>query len=203
MARGLGEYQKRVTSYGAYWKSKNNTATTDEHEKWGLPETFSSYIGGDYAGAIEAMQARDLQAGRDHEYTNGFDFYWCFTLKGQAHKYFYYGDEFNPDYKANMLAGAKAWTAVDPRPSLELIGLLESQDQEVVALVSDMMGKFWRSPADVKAMAEEAIGETIKQKALGEYLLSIADQLPASQPTTIEGWNQWWALIAAQGHGNN
>ena len=198
------EYEKRVSEFGAYCKGKNNPATTGEHEKWGLPETFSSFIGGDFEGALAAMQAGDLEANRDHAHTLGYDFYWCFTLKGQAHKYFYYGEDFKKAYYEKMKEAAKLWTANDPRPSLELIGLLDAADAQSRKAIEGILQKMWRSPKEVKAMAEQAMGEGHpNKKRFGQYMLSIVDRLPVTMPSSTKEWTAWWRLIAAFSEANS
>ena len=92
------------------------------------------------------MQVGDNQAGHDHAFTHGIDFYWCFTLKGQATKYFYYKPDLSPEYRQKMFDGAKAWTAEDPRPSLELVKLLESQEPEVVEAATAILSKIVAKP---------------------------------------------------------
>ena len=46
------------------------------------------------------------------------------------------------------------------------------------------------------------MGEEAKQqkhgnfKTFGNYMVSIADKLPATMLQTPEQWHQWWAIIA-------
>ncbi|MFW5869737.1 MAG: hypothetical protein ACOCVI_02445 [Planctomycetota bacterium] len=199
------DYRDRVAHFAHEHKGKASGKTTGEHEKWGLPDSFGAYIAGDHGEAIKAMQAPDNQGGSDHSWTKGMDFYWCFTLKGQAHKYFQYGDLFDRSYLDRMYQGAKIWTDDDPRPSMEVVLSLESNDEMVRKYAKTMLQKFWRSPAEVKKIADKAIAEGKanshhKNKIkFGEHMHSIANKLPASMPTTTEGWKTWWKLIAGGG----
>ncbi|MFP4107128.1 MAG: hypothetical protein ACLFVU_13730 [Phycisphaerae bacterium] len=190
-------YNKRVTNHGKAFKGKNNAATTGEHEKWGLPECFGSFIGGDFDGSVKAMQAGDAQGGTDHAWTKGIDYYWCFTLKGQAHKYHYYGEMFDPAYKKRMYEAAKIWTANDPRPSLELVLALDSPDKKAAEVARSILQKMWRNPEDIKKLAKAAIEEGHpNKKRFGEYMLKIADDMPTECPKTAEQWMDWWNKIA-------
>ncbi len=193
-------YRQRVTHYGKTYKGKNNAKTTGEHEKWGLPECFGSFIGGDFGGALKAMQAPDNQAGSDHAWTRGIDFYWCFTLKGQAHKYFYYGEAFDPGYYKKMTEGGKIWTAHDPRPSLELVLCLESPDEQTRKVARSILEKFWRSPEEIRKLAAAAKKEGHpNKKKFAAYMLSIVDEMPEKRPETREQWHDWWSRIADGG----
>ncbi|MFP4053784.1 MAG: hypothetical protein ACLFV7_07970 [Phycisphaerae bacterium] len=198
-------YRDRVNHYAKHYKGKANAKTTGEHEKWGLPENFGAYIAGDKDAAIKGMQATDNQAGSDHAWTRGIDFYWCFTLKGQAHKYFYYGDLFDKGYLNKMYKAATTWTSADPRPSLELVHCLRSEDAKVVATATKVLKEMWRSPEDMLKMADKAIAEGKanphhKNKiAFGEHLKRIADQMPDSTPGSYEEWMAWWKPIAQGG----
>jgi hypothetical protein len=143
-------------------KGKSNPRSQGEGEKWGLPDTFMAYVAGDRAEALAAMQTEDIESA-EHAHTQGIDFYWCFTLKGQMRKYFGFGDELSPEYRKRMFEGGKAWSATDPRPGLETILLFDSPDPEVrryaAAEMEKMTGEkhgedrdawrtFWKTYAD-------------------------------------------------------
>ncbi|NET73984.1 MAG: hypothetical protein F6K62_24520 [Sphaerospermopsis sp. SIO1G2] len=197
-------FHDKVHRFGQAFKGKSNARNDGEGEKWGLPETFGAFIGGSYDDALAAMQVEDGQATRDHAHTNGIDFYWCFTLKGQVPKYFYYKPDLDPAYRQRMFDGGKAWTAQDPRPSLELVKLLRSDDPEVVEAVQAILRKMWRSPEQVKAMGEEALKEQHRNfTSFGNYMIAIVDKLPATMPQTADEWHQWWATIAGLGVSKN
>ena len=89
--------------------------TAGENEKNYYPRAMAHALAGSEKDGLAALQAEDADGRRDHAHTEGIDFYWCFTLKGQVRKYFLFGDQLEPAYRKRMLAGAKAWTAEDPQ----------------------------------------------------------------------------------------
>ncbi|MEL4895895.1 hypothetical protein [Crocosphaera sp. Alani8] len=84
-----------------------------ENEKRSYPKAMLDFLAGNEKKAIAFLEQEDPQA-KQHQHTNGIDYYYCFTLKGQIRKYFLYGKFLDPDYKQRMFEGAKKWTQEDP-----------------------------------------------------------------------------------------
>ncbi len=93
--------------------TKIGGGTHGENEKNYYPTAMTAFLNGNRAAALKALQEIDNQT-HDHAHTKGVDFYWCFTLKGQVRKYFFFGQFLDPDYKQRMYDGAKIWTAEEP-----------------------------------------------------------------------------------------
>ena len=109
-------FQKRARhAIESLVKERIAGGTAGENEKNYYPRAMSHRLAGNAKDGLAALQAEDADGKRDHEHTEGIDFYWCFTLKGQVRKYFLFGDQLEPAYRKRMLAGAKAWTAEDPQ----------------------------------------------------------------------------------------
>jgi hypothetical protein len=85
-----------------------------ESEKDMYPRAMLAFLNGRRAEALKVLQSEDAQAKEDHAHTLGIDYYWCFTLKGQARKYFFFGQYLDPAYRRRMFDAAKIWTAEDP-----------------------------------------------------------------------------------------
>ncbi|MFP4056203.1 MAG: hypothetical protein ACLF0G_04975 [Candidatus Brocadiia bacterium] len=98
--------------------------TFQENEKAAYPRTMFAYLAGRRDEALAFLQAEDAQAGSDHRHTLGIDYYWCFTLKGQMRKYFYFGDVLERDYRKRMFRAAKIWTDADPLPRAGYVAIL-------------------------------------------------------------------------------
>ena len=84
-----------------------------ENEKPSYPRAMFDFLAGNEKKAIAFLQQEDPQAEK-HQHTDGIDYYYCFTLKGQIRKYFLYGKFLDTDYKQRMFEGAKKWTSEDP-----------------------------------------------------------------------------------------
>ena len=84
-----------------------------ENEKRSYPRAMFDFLAGNEEKAIAFLQQEDPQAEK-HQHTDGIDYYYCFTLKGQIRKYFLYGKFLDTDYKQRMFEGAKKWTSEDP-----------------------------------------------------------------------------------------
>ncbi len=135
-------FWERAEPLIAKFKGKANPLTTGEGEKWGLPNSILAYLAGDRDAALAAMQAEDNQSGSDHAHTKGIDLYWCFTLKGQMRKYFLFGEEFKPEYRARFKEAGKIWSAADPRPSFETILLFDDSNKALHAAAALAMEKM-------------------------------------------------------------
>jgi hypothetical protein len=84
-----------------------------ENEKQSYPRAMFDFLAGNRQKALAFLQAEDPQV-PNHAHTEGIDYYYSFTLKGQIRKYFLFGQFLNPAYKQRMFRGAKQWTAKDP-----------------------------------------------------------------------------------------
>lgn len=188
----------------AYWQRANallnkygketSEGTTGEHEKWSIPRNLLAFLNGNEAAAVKALQATDLEAGRDHRATEGIDFYWSFTLKGQMRKYFFLRDRMDKAYVEKMKKGAKTWTQRDPKPTMELVLALDHQDKRVrehaLKLLQEMRANLTEEAAE-KATNDEA------KAAIQAYLKS--DMAKADFGSDKDKWMQWWAFFSNRG----
>ncbi len=188
----------------AYWQRANallnkygtgtSEGTTGEHEKWSIPRNLLAFLNGNEAAAVKALQATDLEAGRDHRATEGIDFYWSFTLKGQMRKYFFLRDRMDNAYVEKMKKGAKMWTQRDPKPTMELVLALDHQDKRVreyaLKLLQEMRANLTEEAAE-KATNDEA------KAAILAYLKS--DMAKADFGSDKDKWMQWWAFFSNRG----
>ncbi|HEX8912744.1 MAG TPA: hypothetical protein VF796_10330 [Humisphaera sp.] len=109
------EFNARAAAAAKFWAGqKPRGGTYGENEKNFYPTAMWAVLTGNATTGLKALQENDVEA-KSHNYTNGVDFYWCFTLKGQTRKYFYFGDQLDPAYRARMKDGAAKWLATDPR----------------------------------------------------------------------------------------
>lgn len=108
-------YQDRARQVLAAWRDRKSGGTTfGESEKALYPAAMLAFLNGRTHEALKALQEEDNQARTDHAHTLGIDYYWCFTLKGQVRKYFYFGPHLDPAYRQRMFEAAKTWTEQDP-----------------------------------------------------------------------------------------
>ncbi|ACK66844.1 conserved hypothetical protein [Rippkaea orientalis PCC 8801] len=105
------ERAQQIINYYANWKSYGNNH--QENEKRSYPRAMFDFLAGNRQKAIAFLQREDPQA-KEHEHTEGIDYYYSFTLKGQIRKYFLFGQFLDPAYKKRMFEGAKKWTKTDP-----------------------------------------------------------------------------------------
>ncbi|MCC5789764.1 MAG: hypothetical protein JJT75_09015 [Opitutales bacterium] len=179
----------------AFWERANhviqryegniNVRTEGEQEKESFPITMFNFFLGHEDRVMEQLQSRDRQADTDHAWTEGIDFYWGFTLKGQMRKYFYFGPALEPEYRQQMFDGAKIWTAENPRPSFELVHSLTSSDPMVREYALELLQKF---RANIAELDSDAIEGSLEDQFAGEDL----DEDP-------EKWYAWWIQYAVQG----
>ncbi|MDX2214614.1 MAG: hypothetical protein SFY66_15090 [Oculatellaceae cyanobacterium bins.114] len=87
--------------------------TQGENEKRSYPFAMFDFLAGDREKALKFLQSEDVQA-EEYEHTEGIDYYFAFTLKGQIRKYFFFGQWLDPDYRHRMFEGARRWTEQDP-----------------------------------------------------------------------------------------
>ncbi|MFW6061283.1 MAG: hypothetical protein ACOC93_00590 [Planctomycetota bacterium] len=187
------------------------TATTGEHEKWNYPTLMFNYLnslrkpaewGSLGEHAVKGLQVEDAQANTDHKYTEGIDWYWCFTIKGQIRKYFYFGDLLDPAYRERMTEGAKAWTADDPRPSMELILSMDSEDPMVREHATRLMREMLVSKDELLKFAEQdAQSEHEIQHVFAEHARKLARDWPTADElgTDVDAWEAWWKGLSDAG----
>jgi hypothetical protein len=192
------EFRARRQQAMNLFKGKASSRNTDEGEKWGLPNSIGAWFAGDRGAAVEAMQVQDPQAGRDHSHTAGIDLYWSFTLKGQVRKWFEFNPLFEKAYQEQFQKGMKSWTESDPRPSLEVVALLEEASPELQAYLYGELDKMWRDTEALNKMADEAEAEGHpNKKRFAAYIRSIADQIGSQHPgKDPQAWMAWWKAIA-------
>ncbi len=108
------DFQKRALEIIDFYRDiKSYGNGYGENEKGSYPKAMLDFLAGNQEKAIAFLQQEDPQA-KEHQQTEGIDYYYCFTLKGQIRKYFLYGKFLDPDYKQRMFIGAKKWTEEDP-----------------------------------------------------------------------------------------
>jgi hypothetical protein len=107
------EFQQRARVAIEYYAGKNYGPTIGEREKQAYPLAMLDFLAGNREKAIAALQAEDEEAQR-HQHTEGIDYYYSFTLKGQIRKYFLFGKYLDLAYKQRMFTAAKKWTEQDP-----------------------------------------------------------------------------------------
>ncbi|ACB53977.1 unknown [Crocosphaera subtropica ATCC 51142] len=108
------DFQKRALEIIDFYADRKSYGNAyGENEKRSYPRAMLDFLAGNEEKAIAFLQQEDPQAER-HQHTDGIDYYYCFTLKGQIRKYFLYGKFLEPDYKQRMFEGAKKWTSEDP-----------------------------------------------------------------------------------------
>ena len=108
------EFQQRAKAIINYHGNKENYGNNyGENEKRSYPRAIFDFLAGNREKAISFLQQEDSQL-ENHQHTEGIDYYYSFTLKGQIRKYFLLGEFLNPVYKQRMFLGAKKWTEIDP-----------------------------------------------------------------------------------------
>lgn len=193
----------------AYWKRVNHvlsertgkavSRTDGEGEKWAYPALFLDYLAGFKDSAILGLTAEDQQR-NDNAFTQGIDYYWSFTIKGQTRKYFLFGDKLPKEYRQRMFEGGKAWTAEDPRPLLELVLSLESKDPMVREYALSLLRKMGKAS---KTEPKKAIESEVIQQRNAEFVQFVKGT-PANMEGVdfgedVAGWRQWWSYWAAGG----
>jgi hypothetical protein len=108
------DFQKRATFIINYFANPESYGNGyQENEKRSYPTAMFDFLVGNRDKAIQFLQAEDPNQ-EEHAHTNGIDYYFSFTLKGQIRKYFLFGQFLAPNYKQRMYEGAKKWTEKDP-----------------------------------------------------------------------------------------
>jgi len=182
-----------------FWRRANETirayadnkggATTGEHEKWGYPKAMLAILAGNvepnvrYLGSPDGEQANTLNV----------DFYWCFTVKGQMRKYFFFGRHaglLSGGYLDHMRKAAKVWTDQDPRPTMELVLSLDSKDPQVRQYALSLLEKMKAVP--LKDLAARATNDDLKR-----YIASVADKIDTrSLGADAPAWRAWYKGFA-------
>ncbi len=150
------QFQQRAQRVIQQMSGLRYGGTANESEKRSYPKAMFDFLAGNREAAIAFLQAEDVNAS-DHQHTEGIDYYYSFTLKGQIRKYFFFGEFLDPAYKQRMFEGAKKWTAQDP-----------AEESHPVYGKGDGSGKDWdisrrghlvdrRNTDNLRAMREVAV----------------------------------------------
>ncbi|OKH26048.1 hypothetical protein NIES593_02930 [Hydrococcus rivularis NIES-593] len=108
------EFQQRAATVIRHFANPNGYGNGyGENEKSAYPRAMFDFLAGNRKTALAFLQQEDPQADK-HAHTEGIDYYYSFTLKGQIRKYFLFGRFLDPAYKQRMYLGAKKWTQEDP-----------------------------------------------------------------------------------------
>ncbi len=107
------EFWQRANQAIQYYAGQEYGNTFAENEKKSYALAMFDFVAGNREKAIAFLQSEDAQSS-DHQHTDGIDYYYSFTLKGQIRKYFYFGKYLDPAYKQQMFNAAKKWTEKDP-----------------------------------------------------------------------------------------
>lgn len=172
-------FHERTNHAMRYFQDRRTVNTHAEREKGDYPGVMFAYMAGHHGDAIAALETPDLQAGTDHAWTLGIDYYWNFTLKGQMRKYFQFGDKLTPEYRERMKKAAEIWVAEDPRPTLELVLSLESEDKVVRDYALELLNKIRANIAKIDDIQDVMAGQDL-----------------GADP---EKWTAWWKQYADKG----
>ncbi len=97
-------------------KFGGGASTINEREKELYPTSmFFILAGREKEGVGHLIAPQQYDPAQHHAYTDGFDFWYGFTLKGQARKYFHFGHLLPADYVKRYEAAFDKWTNTDPR----------------------------------------------------------------------------------------
>lgn len=108
------EFQERATFIINYFANPENYGNGyGENEKRSYPRAMFDFLAGNREKAINFLQQDDPNL-EDHAHTDGIDYYFSFTLKGQIRKYFLFRQFLDANYQKRMYEAAKKWTAKDP-----------------------------------------------------------------------------------------
>jgi hypothetical protein len=107
------EFWQRANQAIQHYAGQNYGDTFAENEKRSYALAMFDFVAGNREKAIAFLQSGDAQSS-DHQHTDGIDYYYSFTLKGQIRKYFYFGKYLDQAYKQRMFDAAKKWTEKDP-----------------------------------------------------------------------------------------
>jgi len=106
-------FWERANQAIRYYAGQEYGNTFEENEKRSYPTAMLDFLAGDRQKALAFLQEEDAQV-VDHRHTKGINYYFCFTLKGQMRKHFFFGNWLTPAYRQRMFDGAKLWTAQEP-----------------------------------------------------------------------------------------
>lgn len=166
-------------------------------ESQGHDVAMLAWLAGDRKRAEQWFIMEDNERA-NHAHTEGIDFYWGFTLKYRPHWWFTFGHTFPDRYRRRVLAGAKRWSAVDPRPSLEYVLLLDNPAAKVRAEAKRMCEAMWRDRSAVKEMIAKAANDKHpNRRAFAAYMRTILPKWPDAMPATPKQWSRWYELLAA------
>jgi len=184
-----GFWERVNHSVGLY--DKFTGATTGEHEKWNYPTAMWCYLNGQQDAVVSFLQQGD----GEQKWTDGVDLYWCFTLKGQARKYFFFNPDLSDAYKQKMRGAMEKWTAQDPRPTLELVLAIDSDIPGVKAYALELLHKMKVPSQTLLKWADEYEPKNKEFAAHARKLAALPgyDDDPGDDPAK---WMAWWKLWA-------
>lgn len=91
-------------------------SVANEREKALYPTSMFFILAGREAEGVKNLTMPQRYDPKEHHaYSGGFDFWYGFTLKGQARKYFHFGHLLPRDYVKRFEAAMDTWTRTDPR----------------------------------------------------------------------------------------
>lgn len=168
-------------------------STAMENEKRTYPAAMWTYLNGEKRDDV--IRYFEMPDG-EHPWTDQVDLYWCFTLKGQARKWFFFQPDLSDDYRARMLGAMKKWTAEDPRPSLELVLSVDSPDPVAREYALELLHKMKVPAATVRQWADAMEPKNPDFAAHARRVIAEPgyDNDPGDDPAA---WQAWWARWAA------
>lgn len=109
-------FMEKAAHLIAVWGVQPNKGNTvNEREKDLYPRAMFHILAGKQEEGVRALTAPQVDDARHHAYTDGFDFWYGFTLKGAVRKYFHFGQTLPADYRARFEKAFAKWTKTDPR----------------------------------------------------------------------------------------
>jgi hypothetical protein len=178
------EFQQRAATMIRYFANPKSYGNGyGENEKSAYPRAMFDFLAGNKERSLTFLQDKDPQT-KKHQHTEGIDYYYSFTLKGQVRKYFLFGQLLDPAYKKRMYRGAKNWTQQDPLGRLHPVygyGDGTGRDWDITrrgGWVDDRNTDNLRAMRETSAylMAEETGNETTRQiykKRIQRYVLAL------------------------------
>ncbi|HAC63811.1 MAG TPA: hypothetical protein DCF68_09790 [Cyanothece sp. UBA12306] len=108
------QFQQRAQQVIKHYANRESYGNNyQENEKRSYPRAMFDFLAGNRKKSLAFLQLEDPEK-KEHQHTEGIDYYYSFTLKGQIRKYFLFGQFLDPAYKKRMFEGAKKWTKTDP-----------------------------------------------------------------------------------------
>ena len=183
-------FWERANHAIAAYKGQGGGATTGEHEKWGYPKSMFDILAGDREKSIGYLESPD----GEQSHTFGVDYYWGFTLKNQPRKYFWFGKHaglISKGHLEKMRRAAEVWLKDDPRPTMELVLALESNDPQVRTYALELLRKM--RGVDLDEVAKKATNDELKA-AIAEFRKTPLAK--GDYGDDLAKWRAWWKFFA-------